>query len=251
EIEALKSKLNDLRSRLSLDDSTEHAQEAALKEQEIQRKELETVIASQRSAIAVVSWYSLWCAVAIAAVVSLLAVLFCGYKAFLLRKRTKAGAAASSATEALLSPTARTGEKDVGTPSTEASPGRLGPQTPSDLFPLHKTASPSLGGRDFGSPFLAGKGKVSAGTGTPGSAHDVWSDEDVSRRQGPSRSKPRDGAETPRLGSDAKRGSYMQRMKLHKPEIEVDEERHHGSTSEEGPDKSNRAYYSPSLADKK
>ncbi|KAF4691363.1 hypothetical protein FOZ60_015769 [Perkinsus olseni] len=103
--------------------------------------------------------------------------------------------------------------------------------------------------------------------GLPGSAHEVWSDEDVSRRQGPSRSKPRDGAETPRLGSDAKRGSYIQRMKLHKPEIEVDEERHHGSTSEEGPDKSNRvstgeatwrrilsraqAYYSPSLADNK
>ncbi|EER08797.1 hypothetical protein Pmar_PMAR002561, partial [Perkinsus marinus ATCC 50983] len=40
--------------------------------------------------------------------------------------------------------------------------------TPSDVFPLHKSFSPSLGGQDIRSPFLAAG--VSAGTGTPGSA---------------------------------------------------------------------------------
>ncbi|EER08798.1 hypothetical protein Pmar_PMAR002562, partial [Perkinsus marinus ATCC 50983] len=114
---------------LSLDDSTREAQEAALKEKEVQREELETVISSQKSTIAVVSWYSLWCAVAVAAVVSVLCLLFCLYKAFLLRKQVKASVETSPITEALLSPPARNAGKGVGTPSTEAnSPARLPPE---------------------------------------------------------------------------------------------------------------------------
>ncbi|EER20381.1 hypothetical protein Pmar_PMAR010114 [Perkinsus marinus ATCC 50983] len=240
EIEALTAKLEDLRTRLSLDDSTREAQEAALKEKEVQREELETVISSQKSTIAVVSWYSLWCAVAVAAVVSVLCLLFCLYKAFLLRKQVKASVETSPITEALLSPPARNAGKGVGTPSTEAnSPARLPPETPSDVFPLHKSFSPSLGGQDIRSPFLAAG--VSAGTGTPGSAHEPWSEVDMSRRS------TRDVLDTPRLGPS---GS-QQRPKFHKPEITVDDEPQHSSTSREEIEKSTRAYYNPSIVDKK
>lgn len=71
-----------------------------------------------------VSWYSLWCAVAVTILFSFLALSFCLYKAFLLRKRVQSGVSTSPVTEALLGPSEQTVGKEVGTPSTEASPGR-------------------------------------------------------------------------------------------------------------------------------
>ncbi|KAF4660117.1 hypothetical protein FOL47_007290 [Perkinsus chesapeaki] len=253
EIDALKRQLDDLKAQVAQGDSTEQAQEAALKEKDLQQKELESVIASQRSTVAVVAWYALWCAVAIAAVVSVLCVLYCGYKTFLLRKRTKHGITESTATEPLLTPPARTNEKHVDTPSTQASPSRLPPETPSDVFPLHKTSSPPLGNRNFDSPFLASNSKVSAGTGTPGSGHEAWSDEELCRDGRASRSRNEIG--TPRLGSDnegsstgpTRRGSFMHRLALHKPEIRVEGD-HGESSSGDGMDRSTRAYYTPSLS---
>ncbi|EEQ98040.1 hypothetical protein Pmar_PMAR016118 [Perkinsus marinus ATCC 50983] len=104
EVEDLRSKLDELRSRLNLDDSTELAQKAVLEEKEVQREELETVISSQKGVVGVVSWYSLWCAVAVTILFSFLALSFCLYKAFLLRKRVQSGVSTSPVTEALLGP---------------------------------------------------------------------------------------------------------------------------------------------------